>query len=106
MAQNALYMTPHTRLMTSQYSTHDIKSIISHLTPIISDSTSIVSLSSHPDYRSYKPYFMYDNTGAIYMTSYELHMTSYPRLMISYHADITPTLFLASHPGYLSSLPL
>ena len=47
MAQYALYMTFHERFMTSQHSTHDIKAIILHLTPIISDSTSTVSLSSH-----------------------------------------------------------
>ena len=55
MAPYALYMTPDPRFMTSQHSTHDIKAIISHLTPIISDSASTVSLSSHPDYRSYNP---------------------------------------------------
>ena len=61
MAQYALYMTSHPRFMTSQHPTHAIKAIISHLTPIISDSTSTVSLSSHPDYRSYNPHCMYDN---------------------------------------------
>ena len=40
----------HPRFMTSKHSWH--QTIISHLTPIISDSTSTVSLSSHPDYRS------------------------------------------------------
>ena len=71
MAQYALYMTSHPRFMTSQHSTHDIKAIISHLTLIISDSTSTVSLSSHPDYQSYNPHCIYDNTGTICMTSYE-----------------------------------
>ena len=45
------------------------QSIISHFKLIISDSTTTVSLSSHPDYRSYNPHFMYDNTGTICMTS-------------------------------------
>ena len=60
MAQYALYTTPQPQFMTSQLSTHAIKAIISHLTPIIYDSTSTVSLSSHPDYRSYNPHFMYE----------------------------------------------
>ena len=45
MAPYALYMTSHPWFMTLQHSTHDIKGIISHLTPIISDSTSPVPLS-------------------------------------------------------------
>ena len=45
MAPYTLYMTSHPHLMTSQHSTHDIKAMISHLTPIISESTSTVSLS-------------------------------------------------------------
>ena len=74
--------------MTSQHSIHDIKAIISHVTWIISDSTSTVSLSSHPDYRSYNPHCMY-NRPTICMTSYELHMTSHPLFMI--------LLFMISH---------
>ena len=93
MTKYALYMTPHPRFMTSQHSTHDIKAIISHLTPIISDSTYTVPLSSHPDYRSYNPHCMYDNTAAIGMTSYELHMTSYTLFMISYYAMTTHQLY-------------
>ena len=38
---------------------------------IISDSTSTVSQSAHPDYWSYDPHGMYDNTGTICVTSYE-----------------------------------
>ena len=58
MAKYALYMTSHPRFMTSQHSTHEIKAIVSHLKTIISDSTSTVSLSSFPDYRSYNPHCM------------------------------------------------
>ena len=75
------------------HNTHDIKAIICHLTPVISDSTSTVSLSSHPDYRSLNPHCMYDNTATICMTSYELPMTSHPLFMISHHA-------MTSHPLY------
>ena len=82
MAQYALNMTSHPRFMTSQHSTHDIEATISHLTPIISDITSTVSLSSHPDYRSYNPHCMYDYTAMICMTLYELHITSHPLFMI------------------------
>ena len=53
MAQYALYMRSHPWFMTLQHSIHDIKAIISHLSLIISESTSTVSLSSHPDYGSY-----------------------------------------------------
>ena len=66
MAQYPLYMTSHPRFIMSQHSTHDIKAMISHLTPILSDSTSTVSLSSHPDYWSYNPNCMYDNTAKIW----------------------------------------
>ena len=93
MAQYALYMTSNPRFMTSQHSIHDIKTIISHLTPIIPDSTSRVSLSSHTVYRWYNPHCMYDNTATICTTSYELHMTSHPLFMISHHA-------MTSHPLY------
>ena len=93
VAQYALYMTTHPWFMTSQHSTHDIKDIISHITLIISNSTSTVSLSSHPDYRWYNPHCIYDKTATICMTSYELHMTSHPLFMISHHA-------MTSHPLY------
>ena len=55
--------------ITTLYPLH--QSIISHIKLIISDSTSTVSLSSHPDNRSYSPHCMYDNTGTICMISYE-----------------------------------
>ena len=83
MAKYAPYMTSHLRFVTSQHSTHDIKAIVSHLTPIISDSTSTVSLSSHPDYPSYNPHWTYYNTATICLTSYELHMTSHA--LFTYH---------------------
>ena len=89
MAQYALYMTSHPWFMTSQHSIHDNKAIISHLKPIISDSIATVSLSWHPDYRSYNPHGMYDNTATICMTSYEIRMTSHPLFLISYHAMYT-----------------
>ena len=92
MAQYALYVTSHPQFMTSQHSSWH-QTIISHLTPFISDSTSTVSLSSNPDYRSYNPHCMYDNTATICMTSFELHITSLPLFMLSYHA-------MTSHPLY------
>ena len=55
--------------ITTLYPLH--QSIISHIKLIISDSTSTVSLSSHPDYRSNNPQWMYDKTGTVYMTSWE-----------------------------------
>ena len=55
--------------ITKLYPLH--QSIISHIKLIISDSTSTVSLSPHPDNRSYNPHCMYDNTLTIYMISYE-----------------------------------
>ena len=66
MAQYSLYMTPNQQFMISQHSIHYIS-----LLYLISDSTPTVSLSSHPDYHSYNPHCMYDNTGTICMTSYE-----------------------------------
>ena len=50
----------------------------------ISDNTSTASVYSHPDYRSYNPNCVYDNTGKICMTSlntYDITSTLY---------DITP----------------
>ena len=96
-AQYALYMTPQPWVMPSQHSTHDTKAIISHLTPIISDSTSTVSLSSLTEYRSYNPHCMCDNTATTYMTSYEQHMTSHPLFMISLHAMTSNPVYLCHH---------
>ena len=47
MAQYPLHMISHPWFMTSKHYTNGIKAIISKLTPIIRDSTSTVSLSSH-----------------------------------------------------------
>ena len=65
-----MYTTPHPRFVTSQHSTHDTKAIIPQLTPIISESTSTVSLSSPRGYQSYNRHCMYDNTASICITSY------------------------------------
>ena len=94
-------MTSHPRFMTLQHSTHDNKAIISHLTPIISDSTSTVSLSSHTVYRSYNPHCMY-NTATICMTSYKLHMTSHPLFMILYNTVTSRPFFMISHHVMIS----
>ena len=66
------------------------QSIISHIKLIISDSTSTVSLSSHPDYQSYNPHCIYDNTGTICMTSYEyiwhhIHSSRYDTTLCHSH---------------------
>ena len=55
--------------ITTLYPLH--QSVIPHIKMIISDSTSTVSLSSHPYYQSYKPHCTSDNTGTIFMISYE-----------------------------------
>ena len=55
MAQYALYMTSKPCFMKSQHSIHDNKAALSNRTQIISDTTSTISLSLHPDYLSYKP---------------------------------------------------
>ena len=63
--------------------------IISHIKLIISDCSSTVSLSSHPDYQSYNPHCTYDNTGTICMTSYEYiwhHIHS-----LWYHTTVWPS---------------
>ena len=86
------YISPTIYDITTLYSLHQSYYISPHTD--ISDSTSTVSLSSHPDYQSYNPHFIYDNTATICMTSYELHMISYPLFMISLHA-------MTSHPLYL-----
>ena len=53
--------------ITTLYPLH--QSIISHIKLIIFHSSSTVSLSLQPDYRSYNPQCMCDNTGKICMTS-------------------------------------
>ena len=80
--------------ITTLYPWH--QTIISYLTPFISDSTSTVSLSSHPDYQSYNPHFMY-NIVKICRTSFELHMTSLPLFMISHHAMTSHSLYSCHH---------
>ena len=55
--------------ITTLYPLH--QSIISHIKLIQFHSSSTVSLSSHPDYRSYNPHCMCDSTFIICMTSYE-----------------------------------
>ena len=47
------------------------QSVISHIKLNISDNTSTASLYSHPDYLSYNPHCVYDNTGTICKTSCE-----------------------------------
>ena len=100
MAQYVVYTKSNPCFMTSQHSIHDIKSTLSRITPIISDSTSTVYLSSHPDYRSYNPQCMYDITATICTTSYELQMTYHPLFMISHHSMISHTLYSCHHTQY------
>ena len=79
----ALYMTSHPRFMTSQhYQIH--QSIIFHIKLNIPDNTSTASLNSHPDYRSYNPHCVYDNTGTICMN----HVNTYDSTFTLY--DIKP----------------
>ena len=47
------------------------QSVISHIKLIMSNSTCTVSVSSHTVYWSYNPHCTYDNTGTIYVPSYE-----------------------------------
>ena len=63
----------------------------------IYDTTSTVSLSSHPDYQSHNLHCMYDIRATICMTSYELHMTSHPLFMISPHSMTPHPLYLCHH---------
>ena len=106
MAHYALYKKLHPLFMTSQHSIHDIKATIFHITPTISDSTSTLSVSSHPDYSSYNPHCMYVITNTICMTSYEWHMISRP-LFISHHSMTSHPLYSCHHTQvYLTSHPL
>ena len=96
MAHYALYMTSHPRFVTSQHSIHYISLLYLISNWLLSDSTSTVSLSSHPDYQSYNPYCTYENTtipdithticditATAFLTSYTLHRTSPPGFMTS-----------------------
>ena len=87
--------------MTFNLSIHDIKPALSHITPIISDSTSTVSVSSHPDYRSYNPHSMHDTTATIYITLFKLHLKSHPLFMISQHAMSSHPLYSCHHTQYI-----
>ena len=81
--------------ISSLYPFH--QSIISHIKLNISDNTSTASLYSHPDYRSYNPHCVYDNTGTICMTSCEFiwHDIHYLR----YHTTLwhSHTLYSCHH---------
>ena len=100
MWKYGLYMIFHSRFMTSQLSIHDIKATISHITPIISDTTSTLSLSSCPDYPSHNPHCMYTIRGTICMTYYEICMTSHPLFMISHHSMTSHPLYSCHHTQY------
>ena len=81
--------------ITTLYPLH--QSIISHIKLIISDSTSTVSLSSHPDYWSNNPQCMYDITGTISMTACEyiwhhIHSLRYHTTLWHWH-----TLYSCHH---------
>ena len=86
--------------MTSNHSIQDIKATLSHITPIISDSTSTVSVSSHPDCQSYNPHCMYI-IATVCMTSHELHMTSHPLFMTSHHSMTSHPLYSCHHTIYI-----
>ena len=77
--------------ITTLYSWHQSYDISPH-TDYIWEHIHCISVI-HPDYRSYNPHCMYDNTATICMASYKLHMTSHPLFMISCHA-------MTSHPLY------
>ena len=100
MAQYALYTTSHPCFMTSNHSIQDMKDTLSHITLIISDSSSTVSVSSHPYYRSYNPHCMYI-TATIGMTWHQLHMSSHPLFMISHHSMTSQPLYSCHHTQYI-----
>ena len=81
--------------ITTLYPLH--QSIISHIKLIISDSTSTVSLSSHPDYWSYDPHCMYDNTGTKCVTSYEFIWHHIHSLRYRTSLWYSHTLYLCYH---------
>ena len=100
MAHYALYMTSHTRFMTSEHSTDDIKTIISHITSrcyiwqhihCICINILIIYLITP---------IVYMITDTTYMTSYELHMTSHPIFIISQHAMTSHPLYSCHHTQY------
>ena len=106
MAQYALYMTSHTRFMTSQHSIHYIillylisnwlyltahQLYLCHHTQIIDHITPIVCMITQAQYIWY------------YMNTYGITFL----FMISHHGmTFTHTVFMSSHPGYLSLHPL
>ena len=101
MAHYALYTTSHPCFMTSQPSTHDIKATLSHITPIISESTSMEFVSSHRDYGSLNPHFMYDITVKVCIAWYEIHTTSRPLCIVSHRSMISHPMYSWHHTQYI-----
>ena len=103
-----MYVTSQPRFMISKHSIHYISLLYLYyisiyqtislcIKLIISDSTSTVSLSSHPYYWSYIPDCMYDNTGTIFLTSYgyiwhHIHSLRYHTTLLHSH-----TLYSCHH---------
>ena len=95
-------------ILTSQcirHHTHDNVSIVSAISPTISDTISTVSVSSNPGYQLYHTHSLNSITHIICITSYsvcmalhELFKTSHP-----YMYDITPSIFMTSYPIYMVS---
>ena len=65
MTSHPMYVWNHTHCM------HDTICTLHDITSTLADNTSTASLYSHPDYRSYNPHCVYDNTGTICMISCE-----------------------------------
>ena len=99
MAQHALYMTSKSRFMISQPLSITSVYYISYQTDYIWQHIHCISVIT-PDYWSYKPHWMYDNTGTICVTSYEYiwhHIHS-----LRYHTMLWPshTLYSCYHTQY------
>ena len=101
----ALYMTWPPRFMTSQHSIQ----IISLLYLI----SNWIYLTTHPLHLCIHTQIIDHITPIVCMITQHnmhdimwIHMTSHPLFMISHHAmTCTYTVFMSSHPGYLSSHP-
>ena len=74
--------------------------VISAIWPMISNTTSTVSVSSNPGYQLYHTHSLYDITNTVPVTWYSVCMLSQKLFMTLYPAmyNITPGIFMTSYP--------
>ena len=84
----------------ARHHTHDNTKVISAISPSISASTTMESVSSNPVYQLFYTHSLYDITHTICVTSYSVCMLSQKLFMTLYPSmyNVTPSIFTKSYP--------